>query len=142
LWFLVLRPSDSFLGSSRATHRANLRAERLKTFGQIFRFGRGTVTRLWNAAVELTLLCGLPFAYLVASYLALDLPARWLSHRGAYGRWGLLLFAASVVIAAVGFRRALRDAPPIAPVRPRFAKAMLGLSWIAAVLCTIGDLAS
>ena len=138
----MLRPSDNFLGSSRATHRASLRAERLKTFGQLVRFVRGMVTRLWNASVELALLCGLPFAYLVASYLALDLPARWLSHRGAYGKWGLLLFAASVAVAAIGFRRAVRDAPPIAPVRPKFAKAMLGLSWIAAILCTIGDLAS
>jgi len=138
----VLRPSDSFLGSSRATHRANVRAERLKTFAQLARVSRSTAQRVWNAAVDLALLCGLPFAYLAASYLALDLPARWLAHRGAYGRWGLLLFALSVVVAVAGLRRALRNAPPVAPVRPKFAKAMLGLSWIAAILCTIGDLAS
>jgi hypothetical protein len=52
------------------------------------------------------------------------------------------MFAAAVAITAVGVSRALRDAPPVAPVRPRFAKAMLGLSWVAALLCTIGDLAS
>jgi hypothetical protein len=138
----VLRPSDSFLGSSRATYRANVRAERLKTFSATVRTIRGTFTRLYNAAVELTLLCGLPFAYLAATYLSLDLPARWLTSRGAYGKWGLLLFAAAVAVAVAGFRRALRDAPPIAPVRPKFAKAMFGLSWIAAILCTIGDLAS
>jgi len=97
---------------------------------------------VYDAVVELALLCGLPFAYLAAAYLALDLPARWLTSRGAYGRWGLLLFAAAVAVAVAGFRRALRDAPPIAPVRPKFAKAMLGLSWVAAILCTLGDLAS
>jgi hypothetical protein len=140
LWFLVLRPSDSFLGSSRATHRASLRAERLKALGGLPRVLRNAVKDLVNTVVDLALLVGLPFAYLAAAYFALDLPARWLAHRGAYGRWGLLLFAAAVAVAAVGIRRALRDAPPIAPVRPRFAKVMLGLTWVAAVLCTIGDL--
>jgi len=91
--------------------------------------------------VDLVLLCGLPFAYLAAAYLALDLPARWLAHRGAYGRWGLLIFAAAMVVSVIGVRRAVKDAPPIAPVRPKFAKVMLGLSWLTAVLCTMGDLA-
>jgi hypothetical protein len=142
LWFLVLRPSDSFLGSSRATHRANLRAERLKALGGLPRVLRNALKDLVNTVVDLALLVGLPFAYLAAAYFALDLPARWLAHRSAYGRWGFLLFAAAVAVVAVGIRRALRDAPPIAPVRPKFAKLMLGLSWVAAVLCTIGDLAS
>src|SRR5438128_2105998 len=83
-----------------------------------------------------------PLAYLFSAYLVLDLPARWFAHRGAYGRLGALLFLASVVLAFVGITRAVHDAPPIAPVRPKFAKAMLGLSWLAALLCTIGDLAS
>lgn len=138
----MLRPSNSFLGSSRATHRANLRAERLKALGNVPRIVRGFVKDLVGAAVDLALLCGLPFAYLAASYLALDLPARWLAHRGAYGKWGLLLFAVAVAVSVIGVRRAVKDAPPIAPVRPKFAKVMLGLSWVTAVLCTMGDLAS
>src|SRR6267378_4159304 len=83
-----------------------------------------------------------PFAYLTAAYLALDIPARWLARRDAYGRWGLLMFAGAVAIELVGVARARRDAPPIAPVRPKFAKVMLGLSWVAAVFFTIGDLSS
>jgi hypothetical protein len=139
---LVLRPSNGFLGSSRATYRANVRAERLKALSSVTRFFKGTISWAVGGVVQLAVLWGLPFAYLVASYLALDLPARWFTHRDAYGRWGLLMFAAAVAITAVGVSRALRDAPPVAPVRPRFAKAMLGLSWVAALLCTIGDLAS
>jgi hypothetical protein len=139
---LVLRPSGSLLGSSRATYRASLRAERLRAFWQLGRLLKTLISSLVNALVDLALLVGLPFAYLAGTYLALDLPARWLAHRDAYGRWGLLLFAAAVAIACLGVIRAKRDAPPIAPVRPRFAKIMFGLSWIAAILCTIGDLAS
>ncbi len=137
----MLRPSNSFLGSSRATHRANLRAERLKALGNVPRVVRSFFKDLVRAAVDLALLCGLPFAYLAGAYLALDLPARWLAHRGAYGRWGLLIFAAAMVVSVIGIRRAVKDAAPIAPVRPKFAKLMLGLSWVAAVLCTMGDLA-
>ena len=106
------------------------------------RFFKGTIVRLITMLVDLALLWILPFAYLAAAYLALDIPARWLTRRDAYGRWGLLLFAAAVAVELVGIARARRDAPPIAPVRPKFAKAMLGLSWVAAVLFTIGDLAS
>jgi len=102
---------------------------------------RSFLKDLVRAAVDLVLLCGLPFAYLAAAYLALDLPARLLAHRGAYGRWGLLIFAAAMIVSVIGIRRAVKDAPPIAPVRPKFAKVMLGLSWVAAVLCTMGDLA-
>jgi hypothetical protein len=139
---LVLRPYSSLLGSSRAAQRANLRAERLRSISHVTRFFKGTITRVVGVVVELALLWGLPFAYLAAAYLALDLPARWVTHRGAYGRWGLLMFAVAGAVAAIGIRRAVRDAPPVAPVRPKFAKAMLCLSWVAALLCTIGDLAS
>jgi hypothetical protein len=130
------------LGSSRATYRASLRAERLRSFWQLGRLLKAMISSLVSAGADLVLLVGLPFAYLAGTYLALDLPARWLARRDAYGRWGLLLFAAAVAISCVGVIRAKRDAPPIAPVRPRFAKVMFGLSWVAAVLCTIGDLAS
>jgi len=139
---LVLRPSSNLLGSSRNAHRASLRAERLRALWQVTRAIKGTVSLLVGSVADLLLLCGLPLAYLFSAYLVLDVPARWFAHRGAYGRLGALLFLASVVFAFVGITRAVHDAPPIAPVRPKFAKAMLGLSWLAALLCTIGDLAS
>ena len=138
---LVLRPSDNLLGSSRAAYRRGIRAERLKSLGQLWRFLKGGISRIVTATTALVLLWGLPFAYLVSAYLAIDLPARWLTHRGAYGHVGVLLFVASLAVALIGIARAAQDAPPIAPVRPRFARTMLALSWAAAVLFTIGDLA-
>ena len=137
----MLRPSSNLLGSSRATHRASLRAERLKSLWQVTRALRLLVSSVTSTVVDATLLCGLPLAYLAAAYLTIDLPARWFAHRGAYGRFGALLFLAAVAVAATGIVRAVQDSPPIAPVRPKFARAMLALSWVAAVLCTIGDLA-
>jgi hypothetical protein len=137
----VLRPSDNLLGSSRAAYRRGIRAERLKSLWNVWRVLKSAVSRAAGAVTELVLLCGLPFAYLVSAYLAIDLPARWLTHRGAYGHVGVLLFVASVAMALIGIARAVQGATPIAPVRPRFAKAMLALSWAAAVLFTIGDLA-
>ena len=136
----MLRPSSDLLGSSRAAYRRGVRAERLKALWHAWRGARGAVTRLVSVAVSLALLWGLPFAYLGAAFLAIDLPARWLAHRGAWGHWGALLFIAALAVSLVGIVRAVQDAPPIAPVRPKFAKAMLGLSWVAAVLCTVGDL--
>ena len=138
----MLRPSGNLLDSSRATYRASLRAERLKSFWQIGRLLKSLVTSVSVAVSDLFLLLGLPLAYLFAAYLVIDLPARWFAHKDAYGRWGLLLFAASAAVACVGVVRAKRNAEPIAPVRPVFAKAMLGVSWVVAILCTIGDLAT
>jgi hypothetical protein len=138
---LVLRPSSNLLGSSRATHRASLRAERLKSLWQVTRALRLLVSSVTSMVVDAALLCGLPLAYLAAAYLTIDLPARWFAHRGAYGRFGALLFLAAAAVAATGIVRAVQESPPIAPVRPKFARAMLALSWVAAVLCTIGDLA-
>jgi hypothetical protein len=137
----VLRPSDNLLGSSRAAYRRGIRAERLKSLWNVWRLLKGLVSRAVAATTEVVLLCGLPFAYVTSAYLAIDLPARWLTHRGAYGHVGVLLFVASLAVALIGIARAAQDAAPIAPVRPKFAKAMLALSWAAAVLFTIGDLA-
>jgi len=137
----VLRPSNNLLGSSRSAHRANLRAERLRALWQIPRAVTSVVSSLVTAVVDLVLLCGLPLAYLASAYLVLDLPARFIGHRGAYGKLGALLFLAALGVGLVGISRAVQDAPPIAPVRPKFAKAMLGLSWVAALLFTIGDMA-
>ena len=137
----MLRPSSNLLGSSRSAHRANLRAERLRAFWQVPRAIQGVVSSVVSAAWELLLLCSWPLASLASAYLVLDLPARWFAHRGAYGRLGALLFLASLGIALLGIARAVQDAPPIAPVRPKFAKAMLGVAWVVALFSTIGDLA-
>lgn len=138
----MLRPSNSLLSSSRAARRANLRAERVKALGHAARGIGGLVSGLFAMTVDLLLLWALPFVYLASSYLALDLPARWLAHRDARGDWGVLVFIAAVVVGLIGLARALRESAPVAPVRPKFAKAMLGLSWLAGLLLTIGDLAS
>ena len=137
----MLRPSDGLLGSSKAARRASLRAERVKALGHAVRAIRGLVNGLVGGVFSVALLCALPFVYLAAAYLALDLPARWLAHRGAWGGWGLLIFLISLVISFVGLGRAVQGSEPVAPVRPKFAKAMFGLSWVAALLLTIGDLA-
>ncbi len=119
-----------------------MRAERLKALSHVFRAIKGAVAQLIRVIVALALLCGLPIAYLVAAYLVVDLPARFLSHRSAHGGVGALLFIAGLAVALIGISRAVQDAPPVAPVRPKFAKVMLALSWVAAVLFTIGDLSS
>jgi len=138
----VLRPSSDLLGSSRAAYRRGVRAQRLKAVSAIFRAIKVSVVRLVKAVLSLALLAGLPFAYVAAAYLVIDLPARWMFHRNAYGWPGVLLFAIAAGISIAGITRAAHDAPPIAPVRPHFAKAMLGLCWLAAALFTIGDLAA
>ena len=137
----MLRPSDSLLGSSRAARRANVRAERVKALGHGVRAVRGLFSGLLGAVFGLVFLWIVPFVYLAAAYLLFDLPARWLAHRPAWGGWGALVFFASLVISIVGLGRALQDAEPVAPVRPKFAKAMFGLSFVAALILTIGDLA-
>ena len=138
----MLRPSNSLLGSSRAARRATVRAEWAKALGQAARGIRGLVSGLVAVTVDLVLLWALPFVYLASSYLALDLPARWLAHRETWGSRGVIVFLCAVVIGLIGLARALQDSVPIAPVRPRFARFMLGLSWLAGLLLTIGDLAS
>lgn len=137
----MLRPSNSLLGSSKAARRANVRAERVKALAHFVRWVRTLVFGLVAAVFELLLLCALPFVYLAAAYLVVDLPIRWLAHRGAYGGWGAIAFVVALVISFVGLGRAIQGSEPVAPVRPRFAKAMFGLSWVAALLLTIGDLA-
>ena len=119
-----------------------MRAERVKALAQMVRALKAVFLALFGVAFELVLLWILPLAYLASSYFALDLPARWLMHRPTWGSWGALIFAGAMVVGLVGLVRAVQGAEPIAPVRPRFAKAMLGLSWIAALILTLGDLAS
>ena len=137
----MLRPSEGLLGSSKAARRANLRAERWKTLTQAVRAIRALINGLVGGVVQVALLWTLPFAYLASAYLALNLPARHFAHRGAWGGWGLLIFSISLTISFIGLGRAMQNSEPVAPVRPQFAKAMFGLSWVAALLLTIGDLA-
>jgi hypothetical protein len=136
----MLRPSAGLLGSSRAARRANVRAERVKALGHAARGIRGLVTVLVVVSIDLVLLWALPFVYMISAYLALDLPARWIAHRDAWGGWGVIIFLGALVVGLIGIARAVQDSTPIAPVRPQFAKAMLAASWIAALLMTIGDL--
>jgi uncharacterized membrane protein (DUF485 family) len=101
----------------------------------------GLFSGIFGNLIALALLWATPLAYLCASYFAVDLPARVVAHRVAWGWTGVLVFLASAIVSAIGISRALRNAEPIAPVRPQFAKAMLALSWVAGILFTIGDLA-
>jgi hypothetical protein len=126
----MLRPSNSLLGSSRAASRANVRAARVKTFSLFARGARGAFGSTVSGVVGLILLCGLPLLYLCASYLAIDLPMRWMFRRDQISLKTALLFAGSVALGLVGLARAIQGAPPLAPVRPRFARLM-----------TIGNLA-
>jgi len=137
----MLRPSNGLLGSSRAARRANVRAERVKALGHALRAVGRLVTVLFTMVFEVALLWGLPFVYMAAAYLALDLPARWIAHRDAGGGFGVVAFLCAIAVGLGGVARAVQGSAPVAPVRPRFAKAMLALSWVAALLMTIGDLA-
>ncbi|HET7788064.1 MAG TPA: hypothetical protein VFL36_18985 [Myxococcales bacterium] len=137
----MVRPSSSLLGSSRAARRATLRAEAWRATVQVFRKIRHLLAKVLSLATDLVLLCALPFFYLAAAYLVLDLPLRWISHRSAPGGWPLALFAGAAIVCLTGISRAVQDVPPIAPVRPGFAKVMLGLSWVTALLLVLGDFA-
>ena len=138
----MLRPSNSLLGSSRGARRAHVRAERRKMMGRAVGQGWGLVGDLWGTALDLVLLVALPFVYLAASYLLLDLPLRWLLGREAPTLLAGGEFLVALVVSLVGLARVLQEAEPVTPVRPRFARIMFALSWVAALLLTIGDLAS
>jgi hypothetical protein len=138
----MLRPSNSLLGSSRAARRANVRAERVKNLSALARWTRSAFGKTVNGVVGLLLLCGLPLLYLAASYLAIDLPLRWLSGREQFSWNGLIFFLGAIIVGLVGLTRAVQGTPPLAPVRTKFARIMFGLSWLAGILMTIGDLAS
>ena len=119
-----------------------MRAERRKFFGRAFFGGLAVLRDVWGTALDLVLLLTLPIIYLAASFALLDLPMRWLSGRESATWLGIAEVAVALIVALVGLARVLQDAQPLAPVRPRFAKAMFGLGWVAAVLLTAGDLIS
>jgi hypothetical protein len=136
----MLRPSNSLLGSSRAARRANINAERRRWVGHVVLGLAAALAELALGAFDMVLLCVLPLLYLVSSYLVLDLPARWLAHREPATMWTVLLFLGAIGVSIIGLVRLVQDLPPLAPVRPRFARTMLALGWVAALVLTVGDL--
>jgi hypothetical protein len=137
----VLRPSGSLLASSRAAQRRSFRIEIGRALSTLVRKTSAAVADLCGAAYDLAVLLGLPIAYFVAAYLVLDLPAGLISGRKHFSALGLLVFAVSVGVSLFGISRAMREAPPVVPVRPLFARAMLLAGWSAALLLTVADLA-
>jgi hypothetical protein len=138
----MLRPSTSILDSSRAALKQHVRAQRLRAFGHVTRFVRVVTSNVAGSTIDLFLLAALPLLYAVGAYLTLDLPLRWATGYAKVSLLGLLLFACAALVSLVGIMRAVQEAPPVAPVRPRFARAMLVFSWIGALICAIADVAA
>ncbi len=137
----MLRPSGSLLASSRAAQRRSLRLELFRLASGLTRNVSAAVTDVVGALFDVVVLCALPLLYLAAAYLTLDLPVRLLAGRVHFSAEGMLAFASAVGMSLFGLSRALRDVPPVAPVRPGFARAMLLVGWAAALLLTVADLA-
>jgi hypothetical protein len=137
----MLRPSGSLLASSRAAQRRTFVLEISRALSTLIRKTSTAVVDICGAAYDLAVLLALPIAYFVAAYLVLDLPAGLIARRTHFSSLGLLAFVASVGVSLFGISRAMREAPPIVPVRPRFARAMLLAGWSAALLLTVADLA-
>jgi uncharacterized membrane protein len=130
------------LASSRFARRRSAREDRHKAVVRLFRFLVGLVGTLVGIVFDLVLLAGTPIAYLAASFAVFDLPGGWLFGNKPVTGMSLGLFAAAILVSAFGIFRALQAAPPVVPVRPRFAKAMLALGWATAFLLTIADLSA
>jgi hypothetical protein len=130
------------LASSRAARRRSAREDRRKAIFRLFRFLLRTVGALGAIAFDLLVLTGTPVAYLAASFAVIDLPATWLFGHGQMTGPSLGLFAGALLVSAFGIFRALHGAAPVVPVRPRFAKAMLALGWVAALFLTVADLSA
>jgi hypothetical protein len=137
----MLRPSGSLLASSRAAQRRTVRVEVVRLATALIRKTSAAVVDLAGTAVDLAIMLGLPILYAVAAYLTLDLPGRLLAGRVHFTGLGLLVFLSAGCVSLLGISRMLHDAPPVAPVRPRFARAMLLVGWAAALLLTFADLA-
>jgi hypothetical protein len=137
----MLRPSGSLLASSRAAQRRTFVVEISRALSTLVRKTSAAVADLCGAAYDLAVLIAMPVVYFVAAYLVLDLPGGLIAGRTHFSSLGLLAFAASVGVSLLGISRAMREAPPVVPVRPRFARAMLLAGWSAALLLTVADLA-
>jgi hypothetical protein len=129
-----------FLDSSRAARRAHARAERRKWVTGSVRTISAVARDLVGSAYDVTLLLVLPLVYVAAAYLVVSLPVRWVTRRTPFTGTSFLWLCGALVVSIVGIARALQNAPPVAPVRPKFAKTMFAVSWAAALLMTLGDL--
>jgi len=129
------------LASSRAAQRRTLRLEVVRLVAAVTRKTGAAVVDLVGTAADLLLMLGLPLLYAVAAYLTLDLPARLFAGRVRFSGTGLLVFLAALGVSLLGVSRTLRGAQPVAPVRPKFARAMLLATWAAALLLVVADLA-
>ena len=137
----MLRPYQSLLASSRAARKRSAREDRHKAVARLVRFAFRVAANVIATGVDLVVLCGAPLAYLAASFAVLDLPARWAFGPTVFNGRTFAIFAAALAVCALGIVRALQGAQPVAPVRPKFARTMLGLSWAAGLLLTVADLA-
>jgi len=99
------------------------------------------VADLVGSLADLLVMLGLPILYAVAAYLTFDLPARLFAGQSRFSSTGLLVFLAALGVSLLGLSRMLRGAPPVVPVRPKFARAMLLATWAAGLLLTLADLA-
>ena len=137
----MLRPSGSMLASSRSALRRTIRVEAGRLLTAIARRVSAVVADLVGSLADLLVMLGLPILYAVAAYLTFDLPARLFSGQSRFSSTGLLVFLAALGVSLLGLSRMLRGAPPVAPVRPKFARAMLLATWAAGLLLTLADLA-
>ena len=137
----MLRPSGSLLASSRAASRRTFRLEAVRLATAIARKTSALVVDLVGSLADLLVMLGLPIVYAVGAYLTFDLPARLFAGRAHFSTTGVGVFLASLGVSFLGVSRLLRGAPPVAPVRPKFARAMLLATWAAALLLTLADLA-
>jgi hypothetical protein len=138
----MLRPSNSILNSSRAALKQHVRAERLRAFGHVTRFARIVSTNVVGSVADLFLLGALPLLYAIGAYLALDLPLRWATGQTKISLIGFGLFACAALVSSLGIARAVQGAPPVAPVRPQFARTVLAVNWAVALICAIADVAA
>jgi hypothetical protein len=137
----MLRPAGSLLASSRAAQRRSVVREVIRLATALIRKSSAAVADVAGTAVDLFVMLGLPLLYAVAAYLTFDLPARLFAGRVHFSAIGLLAFLGAASVSLFGLSRMLREAPPVAPVRPKFARAMLLVTWAAALLLTFTDLA-
>lgn len=136
----MLRPSGSLLASSRAAQRRTVFREAGRLLSATLRKAGAAVADVLGAAMDVVVMLGLPILYAASAYLTLDLPARLFAGRVRFSGTGFLFFLAALGVSLLGVSRTVRGAVPVAPVRPRFARAMLLAGWAAALLLTVADL--
>lgn len=137
----MLRPSQgSILTSSRAAQRRSARKERARAASGAFLLAAAILLEVLAGLSELVLLLLLPLAYVVAAYLTLSLPLRVLASSAPVSFVGVLGFLAALAVSVVGLLRAAQGQKPVAPVSTRFARVLLALNWLLALLLALHDL--